>query len=103
MERTLNQLKKEFEIFDDSPELSFDFLTKIERKKLEEALARKDLEGNMSNGISSVAQFSLGTKRAEICFEGDVEDDGACIYLRTPYDKRDGKFIDLDNCVTDCW
>ena len=96
-------LKKEFEKFDDSPELSFDFLTKIERKKLEEALARKDLERNMSNGISSVAQFSLGTKAKEICFEGYVEDDGACIRLRTPYDKREGKFIDLDNCVTEWW
>jgi len=96
-------LKEEFEKLDESPDLSFDFLKKIERKKLEEALARKDLERNMSNGISSVAQFSLGTKAAEICFEGYVEDDGSCIRLRTPYDKRDGKFIDLDNCVTEWW
>jgi hypothetical protein len=36
-------------------------------------------------------------------FEAFVEDDGACIDLKTPYDFRDKKFVCLDNCLTDSW
>ena len=39
----------------------------------------------------------------ELAFEGDIEDDGACLGLRTPYDYRDGNFVDLDNCEYDAW
>jgi hypothetical protein len=37
----------------------------------------------------------------DLLFEGVTEDDGACIDLKTPYDQRDGKFLNLDDCVTD--
>ena len=33
----------------------------------------------------------------------DPEDDGHCITLRTPYDKRAKRFVDLSRCRTSCW
>ena len=81
----------------------FGFLNVQERKVIEEALARRDLEANLSNGTSSIARYQVAATSGELWFEAEVEDDGTCIRLRTPYDKRDAKFVELENCVTQDW
>ena len=96
-------LKAEFAKLDQQIAPKFKFLAAGERKTLEEALAREDLEGNISNGISSVARYRVDSRSSALWFEGDVEDDGECITLRTPYDQRDGKFTNLKNCVIEEW
>lgn len=81
----------------------FDFLTNEERDHLEGAIAMENLELNMSNGICCVARYSIPAPGGILPFEGDIEDDGHCITLRTPYDDRDGRFKDLENCVTESY
>lgn len=38
-----------------------------------------------------------------LTFEAIIEDDGTCLELKTPYDQRDGLFVNLDNCLTESW
>jgi hypothetical protein len=64
----------------------FDFLTTEERKLLEEAIALERLQSNMQNGMCCVARYSIPVPGGVLRFEGDIEDDGHCIELRTPYD-----------------
>jgi hypothetical protein len=83
---------------------NFSMLTAKERTLLEEAIAHRNLEDAAANGMCCFARYSiLSSSGYELPFEADVEDDGACIHLRTPYDFRDGRFINLENCVTDHW
>lgn len=82
-------------------ELQLNILTDEERRDFEEALAFKELKLNMENGICCVANYSVQALGGDLLFEADIEDDGDCIDLRTPYDHRDGKFLSLDDCVTD--
>ncbi len=82
-------------------ELQLDILTDEERREFEEALAFEDLRSNMDNGICCVAHYSVQGHGGDLWFEATIEDDGACIDLKTPYDQRDGKFLNLNDCVTD--
>lgn len=92
------------ETLDDAEAPSFSFLLKREREALELVIAEQQLESNASNGICCVAHFSVKTPTGgDLEFEGDIEDDGACINLRTPYDKRAKKFRDLRRCLTNRW
>lgn len=95
------ELEQKFQQLDSMSTPTFDFLTQAERLILEETMDAEELEGHMSNGICCVASYSVGEGTNELNFEGEVEDDGTCFDLRTPYDIRDGRFIDLSNCVTD--
>jgi len=98
------QLLKHSEPLDESDEPSFAFLTKGERSRLEEAIAEKQMEANESNGMNCIARCSVESASGPVLeFEGDVEDDGACINLRTPYDKRAKRFTDLSRCLTSGW
>ena len=82
----------------------FHFLTTDERALLEEAIAFKELEANQDNGMCCIAYYSVQTPSGDVLsFEATIEDDGRCIELKTPYDYRDGKFCNLDDCVTDSW
>lgn len=81
----------------------FDFLTNEERRGLEEAIAQHALENNMVNGICRVAHYNISVSNVDLLFEACMEDDGSSSELLTPYDYRDGKFKNLDNCVTDSW
>ena len=79
-------------------------MTKGERSRLEDAIAEKQMEANESNGMNCIATCSVESDSGAVLeFEGDVEDDGACINLRTPYDKRAKRFTDLARCRTSCW
>jgi hypothetical protein len=55
----------------------------------------------MCNGICGLAYYSIPSTVGDLLFEALIEDDGACIHLKTPYDHRDGEFTNLDECVTD--
>jgi hypothetical protein len=89
---------------DDIEEPQFDFLTPDEREQLEDAIAADQLEGNESNGMNCLAEYSVDAPPDdELPFEAVVEDDGSCFILRAPYDYRDGTFVDLTNCLTDSW
>lgn len=83
---------------------SFSFLRKDERHALEHAIAEQQLEDNQSNGICCIAHYSVEAPSGDALeFEGDIGDDGTCMDLRTPYDKRAGRFLDLSRCLTDHW
>jgi hypothetical protein len=81
---------------------SFDFLRPEEHKRLLEQLDEKVLERLRDNGIGCVAIYCVEHGDHELWFEGDIEDDGSCIDLRSPYDGVDGcsrdpeKWISLD-------
>lgn len=98
------QLSELSESLDDDEVRDFSFLRKEERESLELAIAEQQLERNSSNGICCIAQCSVETPTGHyLQFEGDIEDDGTCIHLRTPYDKRAGKFCNLTNCLAREW
>ena len=98
------QLLKHSEPLDDTDDPSFAFLTKGERSRLEDAIAEKQMEANESNGMNCIAGCSVESDSGAVQqFEGDIEDDGACINLRTPYDKRAKRFTDLSDCLTSGW
>jgi len=87
---------------DEAP--SFSFLHEHERRVLEHAIAERQLKSNELNGICCIARYSIETPSGDkLEFEGDVEDDGVCIYLRTPYDKRANRFRNLTQCLTTHW
>jgi hypothetical protein len=89
---------------DSSDSLSFSFLSAEERSIVENAIAKRELEGVQSNGMNCIGHTSVVAPSGhELRFEGDIEDDGACITLRTPYDFRDGGFHDLSKCLTESW
>lgn len=83
--------------------LDLSFLTPDERVAIESTLNDRELKKNLENGRCTIAQFKIKTPKLELWFEGEIEDDGACLTLKTPYDRRDGSFRDLSGCVTEEW
>lgn len=78
---------------------TFEFLTTEERTILEKELAEARLQSKSENGIGGIMRYCLRSGDSTLIFEGDVEDDGVCIFLRTPYDYRDGRCVNLEKCV----
>ena len=73
--------------------MDISFLTPEEKKLIETALMEEELKDGEP---FVVARTCIGSpKGVELWFEGDIEDDGDCIHVRTPYDYRDGKFTDV--------
>lgn len=71
------------------------FLTEKENEVILDVLTQERLEAGWAPVI---ARFSTPTVENHVLhFEGDIEDDGTCIDLRTPYDYRDGRFADETN------
>lgn len=88
----------------DQDEPDFSFLLKEERDLLEHQIAERQLESNQDNGLCCIARISIQAPCGSVLeFEGDIEDDGFCWHLRTPYDKVAGRFLDLSNCMTHSW
>ena len=97
-------LKKFAALVDYSHKRQFGFLAIKERKLLEEKLAEQQLESNDSDGMCCLAHYRIPVRGwRHLVFEACVEDDGSCFDLKTPYDQRDGKFVNLENCVTESW
>jgi hypothetical protein len=83
---------------------SFSFLSPEERGHIENNIAEEQYDEDESNGMQCIAHRSVsGTGGEKLEFEAEIEDDGGCITLRTPYDKRAEKFVDLTNCRVDQW
>jgi hypothetical protein len=100
----LEELMRLSEPLDDDEKPRFSFLTRSERSSIEDAIAQRQLEANESNGMCCLGHCSVKSPSgAELQFEGDIEDDGRCITLRTPYDKRAKRFVDLSRCRTSYW
>ena len=100
----LGELVRLSEPLDDVDKPRFSFLTRSERNDIEDAIAERQLEANESNGMCCLGHCSVKSPSgAELQFEGDIEDDGHCITLRTPYDKRAKRFVDLSRCRTSYW
>jgi hypothetical protein len=88
------------EPLDNQDKPQFSFLTKDERSHLEKAAAEEKLKDASENGMNCIANISVKTESGVgLEFEANVEDDGTCINLRTPYDEAKGGFVDLTNCV----
>lgn len=88
---------------DKGEKVAISLLSKRERKALEKAFAEDVLQNHLENGIGGIATCTVGSGRSKLSFEGDIEDDGIIIYLRTPYDARDGRFQNFDNCVMESY
>lgn len=58
------------------------------------ALIENELD-ELGGGWVIVRTCLVSPNEFELWFEGDIEDDGECIHIRTPYDYRDGKFCDI--------
>lgn len=99
-----NDLGSKFAEIEESQKWDFSFLNKKERKIIEQALAKKDVEQNQSNGMNCIASYTVEGGNGEVLeFEGLIEDDGVCGDLKTPYDEREGRFHDFSNCVIADW
>ena len=92
-------MEGEFEKLAGQASPDFSFLTPKEREDAEKSINKEQLEGMMDNGLGGLASYTIEQGDIELSFEGDVEDDGSCFLLQTPYDKRDGNFTDLEGCV----
>lgn len=98
------ELRRLFESLDEVKNPGFSFLTRRERSDIEKAIAARELEANQSNGMCCLGHYFVTSQSgAELQFEGDIEDDGHCITLRTPYDKQANRFVDLSRCITSSW
>ena len=84
-----------------SKHLNFSFLSPDERQILEKTLAERQLQNDLDNGIGGIATCTVTDGEDELSFEGEIEDDGTILWLRTPYDERDGGVQDLSNCVVE--
>lgn len=80
-----------------------EILTKRERNYLEEDFAEMELQSLSESGLNYLALYTITSQEGDLSFEAHIEDDGTCLVLLTPYDKRDGEFTDLDSCLTDIW
>ena len=96
--RRFDKLSKEAEaVADGKKEFDLSILTEKERDLIEVAIQEAKMEN--SDECRTIATFSVEVgEDQELCFEGDIESDGDCITLRTPYDNRDGGFADTGNC-----
>jgi len=80
----------------------FSFLTSEERLLIEDYINEKNLESTIMNGMGGLGYRTITSKSGvELTFEGEIEDDGECIRLLTPYEIRDGGGTDLSNSVVD--
>jgi hypothetical protein len=97
------ELKQKFDQVEAGTRKTFRFLTHEERDIAESAINEEKLLDMKENGLGGIATYCVEHDGVVLDFEGEMEDDGSCIILQTPYDGRDGKFIDLENCLTEWW
>lgn len=78
---------------------SLDFLTEEEKQTIERLYMESEAKSNGAMWV--IVQYAIKAPHGkELAFEGTIEDDGHCVHLLTPYDERDGKFVDLSDCLT---
>jgi hypothetical protein len=73
-----------------------EFLTDGEKLKIEEHYMER--EAKYPESACCSADISIEAPHGKtLTFQALIEDDGACIELKTPYDERDGKFTDYSD------
>jgi hypothetical protein len=72
----------------DAERNGFNFLTKEERILTEREIVKMRLSDGLKNGLGGVATYTVTLRRTHLRFVATIEDDGSCIYLKTPYDER---------------
>jgi hypothetical protein len=97
------ELEQQFRKLGDVAKPKFGVLTKRERRQLESCLAEEELDVLGQNGLNCLAEYEVRAGRNKLRFQGEIEDDGTCWCLRTPYDERDGGFFDYTDYVTVNW
>ncbi len=64
----------------------------------------EQLEEDGLDCMNCVAHYTVTTPSGDdLCFEGEIEDDGECLTLLTPYDEHDNLFVDISDCITEEW
>ena len=92
-------LEAKFEGLDAGDGQAFDFLDAEERAAIEAAVLDVEMRNIQDNGMNCLAHTHVKSKSgASLSFKAVIEDDGKCEELRTPYDKRDGLWVDLSDC-----
>jgi len=98
------ELLDAFSAKEEKAEPPFKLLKPEERETIETALQAAEMENLQSNGMNCLAHVEVTSPSGEsLRFEAVVEDDGQCETLRTPYDERDGRFVDLTECLLSYW
>jgi hypothetical protein len=102
--RRFKQLLRLSESLDDMDVPDFSFLKPKERDLLEAVILKERLRDNLESTFNVLAHITVIAPGGEhLRFEADIEDDGACINLRTPYDERAGRFVNCTVCLTEHW
>lgn len=99
------ELKIECEKYDAGVRGDLHFLHPNERWYLERLLAKDDLRGLLDNGLGCTAYFCVQTGESELWFNAEIEDDGHCFLMSTPYTGADGPIgiLSNPNCVYEDW
>jgi hypothetical protein len=99
-ERRLATIKKLGDEFDKTGKFDLSLLLKKEVYMIEEAIQAHELD-QLGGGTVIAQRYIKGSHGRWLRFEAFIEDDGRCVDLKTPYDKRDGNFTDLTDCMTE--
>jgi hypothetical protein len=100
----IEEISRQVELVSDTGELDYSFLEANERAALESERCRERLERDMGNGLGYYANQSVkASSGAELDFEATLEDDGSCLEIKTPYDQRDGRFLDTSDGELEWW
>ena len=89
-EHRFKQLEIESEKYDAGARSDLHFLHSNEREYLERILAKEDLQGLLENGIGCTAYFCVQIVGIELWFNAQIEDDGHCFLMNTPYTGAEG-------------
>jgi hypothetical protein len=100
----IEEVSVQFERVSETGDVDYSFLEANERAVLESERCRERLEGDMQNGLGYYANQSVkASNGAELDFEATLEDDGSCLEIKTPYDQRDGRFLDTSDGELEWW
>lgn len=96
-EYRLKELEIECKKYDAGARGDLRFLHPNERVSLERLLARVDLQGLLDNGAGCTAYFCVQVGDIELWFNAEIEDDGHCFLMSTPYTGANGPNVILSN------
>ena len=91
------ELSQKFGEYEGGEISDFSFLTAKERELLEKALNAENLASARDNGIGCKATYCVNSGDHELWFEAEIEDDGSCVTLSTPYDGANGEPFDTSD------
>jgi hypothetical protein len=99
-EARFDKLKDEVELVENGEkQFELSILSAEEQKLIEECIMQDTLNDLGSAAVIANYSVKVPKRERDLSFEATIEDDGACIDLLTPYDDRDGRFVDLEDCA----